>query len=84
VYPPSSYPAKIASVRPSAYVAAQCAAVPSEHRLSERSECRPEAGEHHVWRMFMPPSTTTTAPLRNDAAGSTSDTVIWATSSGSP
>ena len=38
----------------------------------------------HVFCTVRPPSTGITAPVMKDAAGSTSESVIWATSSGSP
>ena len=40
--------------------------------------------EGHVFCTVRPPSTGITAPVMNDAAGRTSESVIWATSSGSP
>ena len=44
-----------------------------------------EADPHrHVFCTVSPPSTGMTAPVMNDAAGSSSESVIWATSSGSP
>ncbi len=56
------------------------------HAVVRRDQAAAEEADAdgHVFWTVRPPSTGITAPVRNDAAGSTTDSVMWATSSGSP